>query len=206
LRDGRGRRFLASPSEEFVLPDPVGRVEGYYTLHSELATLPQSIGKGVREMNFVVAFSPEFSRSLALLVKLGLARRDELSVAGGKVVPYELLTRLVDMLPRSEEGEEAVDFGARRVELLGERNGGEVRLVYDCISGPHKKWKIGGRALGTGVPASLGAQWLVRGLVKQRGVLPPELCMEPERFLHELGGRETGIRTYEDDGVRMRQI
>ena len=35
-----------SVREEFVLPDPVGRVEGYYILHSELATLPQNIGKG----------------------------------------------------------------------------------------------------------------------------------------------------------------
>ena len=207
LKDGRLQEVPGlSVREEFVLPDPVGKVEGYYTLHSELATLPRNIGKGVREMNFIVAFSPEFSRSLSLLVKLGLARRDEVSIPSGKVVPYELLTRLVDMLPRSEEEAGAVDFGARRVELLGERNGGEVRLVYDCVSGPHKTWKIGGRALGTGVPASLGAQWLARGLVKEKGVLPPELCIEPERFLHELGGRERGIRTYEDDGVKRRQI
>jgi len=142
----------------------VGKVEGYYTLHSELPTLPHDIGKGVREMNFVAAFSPEFSSNLALIVRLGLARKDEVSIPSGRVVPYELLTRMVDMLPRSEEEAGAVDFGARRVELLGERNGREVRLVYDCMSGPHPRWR-GGRALGTGVPASLGAQWLAEGSV-----------------------------------------
>jgi len=105
LRDGWVKEVPGlSVREEFVLPDPVGRVEGYYILHSELATLPQNIGKGVRETNFVVAFSPEFSKSLALLVKLGLARRDEVNVPGGKVVPYELLVRLVDMLPRAGRG------------------------------------------------------------------------------------------------------
>ena len=47
LRDGRVKEVPGlSVREEFVLPDPVGRVEGYYTLHSELATLPQNIGKG----------------------------------------------------------------------------------------------------------------------------------------------------------------
>ena len=38
-----------SVREEFVLPDPVGRVEGYYTLRSELATPSaehREVGKG----------------------------------------------------------------------------------------------------------------------------------------------------------------
>jgi lysine 6-dehydrogenase len=194
-----------SVREEFSLPDPVGKVEGYYTLHSELATLPQNLGKGVQEMNFIVAFSPEFSRAVALLVKLGLAGKDPLSLpGGGTVIPYDLLTRLVDALPTPTE--HPADFGVRRVELNGEEDGQRAHLVYDCISGPHEKWKIGGRALGTGVPASLGAQWLARGSVKVKGVLPPEKCIDPGAFLHELSENGRGIATYEDDGKSRRQI
>ncbi len=193
-----------SVKEEFALPEPFGKAEGYYTLHSELATLPENIGRGVREMNFIVAFSPEFSRSLVLLVKLGFASKEELSVRGSKVVPYDLLTSLVDALPRT--GEEAVDFGVRRVEFFGEDKGRKAHLVYDCVSGPHERWKIGGRPLGTGVPASLGAQWLARGSIKERGVLPPELCIEPQPFFHELSERGRGIMTYEDDGTNRRLV
>ncbi len=204
----RGGKILEVPGlstkEEFVLPEPVGKVEGYYTLHSELATLPKNIGRGIREMNFIVAFSPEFSRTLAFLVKLGLASRQELNLPGGRVIPYDLLIGLVDALPRPESG--AVDFGVRRVELTGEIGGEETHLVYDCVSGPHEKWRIGGRALGTGVPASLGAQWLGRGAVSERGVLPPELCIDPQSFLRELGEKGRGIITYEDDGKNRRQI
>lgn len=186
-----------SHREEFVLPDPVGRVEGYYTLHSELATLPRNVGRGVREMNFIVAFSPEFARGLALLVRLGLASKDEVKLGSGKVVPYDLLTSLVETTSPTIARE---DFGARRVELRGEMDGKASRLVYDCVSGPHEKWGIGGRALGTGVPASLGAQWLANGIVKERGVLPPEECIDSERFLHELGRKGRGIMTYVDEG------
>ena len=193
-----------SVKEEFVLPDPVGKVEGYYTLHSELATLPQNLGKGIQSMDFIVAFSPEFSKSVSLLVRLGLAGKEEVDLPGGKVVPYELLTRLVDALPRPSE--EAVDFGVRRVELIGDKEGKKSRLVYDCVSGPHSKWQIGGRSLGTGVPVSLGAQWLARGSVKGTGVLPPELAIEPERFLHELGTDGRGIIVYEDDGTARRHL
>ena len=154
-------------------------------------------------MNFVAAFSPEFSSNLALLVRLGLATKDEMSIPSGRVVPYEYLTRLVDMLPQSEE-ERAADFGARRVELLGERNGREVRLVYDCMSGPHPRWR-GGSALGTGVPASLRAQWLARRSVKARGVLPPSCASSSNDSSTSLVVvRE--IQTCEDDGVKRRQI
>ncbi len=193
-----------SVKEKFVLPDPVGKVEGYFTLHSELATLPSAIGRGIQDMDFVVAFSPEFSSSVSLLVKLGLAKKEAVELPSGMVVPYDLLTKLVDDLPRPAAL--PVDYGVRRVEIWGETDGEPSHLVYDCISGPHKKWQIGGRALGTGVPASLGAQWLAKGKVKDRGVLPPELAISPTEFLHELGTNEREITTYVDDGKSRRQL
>ena len=187
-----------SVKEEFVLPDPVGKVEGYMTLHSELATLPDSIGKGIRYLDFIVAFAPEFTRSLELLVGLGLAGRDPVPTSSGEVVPYDLLTRLVDDLPRTTGP--AIDYGVRRVRLEGEVDGRTVALTYDCVSGPHQKWQIGGRALGTGVPASLGAQWLAGGRVKEKGVHPPERCIDPEPFLRELSSMGRGVATFVDDG------
>lgn len=205
LRDGAIQEVPGlSVKEEFVLPDPVGGVEGYYTLHSELATLPRNLGKGIRDMDFIVAFSPEFSRAVTLLISLGLTNKDPVNTPGGSIVPYELLTRLVDSLPVSTE--QPVDYGVRRVEIFGEAGGQNAHLTYDCVSGPHEKWKIGGRALGTGVPASLCAQWLAKGSVKQRGVFPPELCLDAKVFLHELAGNGRGILTYEDDGTNRRQI
>jgi saccharopine dehydrogenase-like NADP-dependent oxidoreductase len=205
LRGGRIEMVPGlSVKEEFELPDPVGKVEGYFTLHSELATLPGNLVKGIQYMDFIVAFSPEFTRAVHLLVKLGLAGKDEVNLPGGKVVPYELLTRLVDSLPRPEGM--PFDFGVRRVELIGEINGNSAHLTYDCVSGPHNKWGIGGRALGTGVPASLGAQWLARGWVKKTGVFPPESAMDPKAFLHELAENGRGIVTYEDDGTGRHQF
>src|SRR6266702_1647277 len=57
---------------------PVGVVEGYYTIHSELATMPTTIGKGVQEMDFIVAFPPAFRETIATLVRLGHPSRDPL--------------------------------------------------------------------------------------------------------------------------------
>ncbi len=199
LRNGKIQEVPAlSVKESFKLPEPVGIVEGYFTLHSELATLPRTVGKGVQDMDFIVAFSPEFSRAVTLLVKLGLASREEVSLPGGRVTPYDLLTKLVDRIPRQEGG--ALNVGVRRVELIGERDGRKAHLIYDSISGPNRRWKVGGRALGTGIPISVGAQWLASGRVKARGVLPPEACIDPGSFLRDLDAGGRGIGTYEVSG------
>jgi saccharopine dehydrogenase-like NADP-dependent oxidoreductase len=205
LTNGRIEMVPAmSHREEFGLPEPVGMVEGCYTLHSELATLPKNIGKGVQEMNFIVAFSPMFARGVSLLVTLGFASKEEVKLpGGGGVVPYDLITSVVSTPPPEEA---KGDFGIRRVELFGEVRGESAHLVYDNMSGPHEGWGIGGRALGTGVPASLGAQWLARGMIKKKGVLPPEECLEAEPFLHELAEQERGIKTYLNDGRTSRQL
>ena len=60
--------------------------------------------------------------------------------------------------------------------------------------------------MGTGVPASLGAQWLAKGKVKERGVLPPELAIDSTEFLHELGTNGRGIMTHVDDGKSRSQL
>src|SRR5207245_11002851 len=49
---------------------PVGAVEGYYTLHSELATMPKTIGKGVEAMYFIVAFAAGPRATIATRVLL----------------------------------------------------------------------------------------------------------------------------------------
>ena len=131
-------------------------------------------------------------------------RKDLYPLRGGSVAPYELLMKLVDSLPKQKEDQGSV--GIRRVEIYGEIDGSPAHLVYDCFSGPHRKWGIGGRPLGTGVPASLGAQWLVKGRIKPKGVVSPEMCLEPEPFMHELGQNGRGIVTTMTDGETVRHF
>ncbi len=198
LRDGRLQEVAPlSRKERFILPEPVGEVEGYYTLHSELATLPKTLDKGVAEIDFIVAYQPEFTKTVALLVSVGLASRDEIEVGGKKVAPYDVLVKVVDAIPKPQEVELNVDV--QRVELYGERNGQGTKLRYDSISMPHKRWNIGGGTVGTGVPPSIVAQWLAKGKIKFQGVVPPELCIDPLPYFRELNARDRGIKTYEYD-------
>src|SRR3989440_7423261 len=100
---------------------PVGVVEGYYTIHSELATMPKTIGKGVQEMDFIVAFPQAFRETIATLVRLGLASREETVVEGTKVRPYDVTSNVIDALPKPKEPELDVDI--QRCVVVGEKDG-----------------------------------------------------------------------------------
>jgi len=85
-----------STREKFVLPDPVGGIEGYFTIHSELATLPANLNKGIKEMNFIVAYEPEFTKAVSAILKLGLADRKEIEVGDRRISPFEVTSTLIN--------------------------------------------------------------------------------------------------------------
>ena len=174
---------------------PVGVVEGYYTIHSELATMPKTIGKGVQEMDFIVAFPPEFRETIAAIVGLGLASRDEIVVEGTKVRPYDVTSTAIDSLPKPKEPELDVDI--QRCVLVGERQGNPVTMRYEAVTWPHKKWNMGGGVVDTGVPPSIAAQWMVKGRIKEHGAIPPEVAFEPKPYFKELAAHGRGIRVFE---------
>src|SRR3989442_6221038 len=96
LRKGKIRFVPAlSGLERSEFMPPVRGVDGYYTIQSELATMPQTIGKGVQEMDFIVAFPPAFRETVATLVRLGLSNRDEVVVEGAKVRPYDMTSTVI---------------------------------------------------------------------------------------------------------------
>jgi saccharopine dehydrogenase (NAD+, L-lysine-forming) len=196
LRGGRIQEIpTLSGKESFTLPEPIGMVEGYYTIHSELATMPLNIGKGVKEMDFIVAYPPEFTKSILLLARLGLTKKTPVKVRGEEVVPYDVLTSVIDSLPKPTSVE--LDVDCQRVEGFGKRDGKRVRIWMDAVSVPNERWNIGGGTVGTGTPPSIIAQWLASGRITKRGTLPPELCVEPNEFLKDLVSGKRGITVTE---------
>jgi len=183
-----------STKEKFVLPDPVGEIEGYFTIHSELATLPANLNKGIKEMNFIVAYEPEFTKTVSAIVKLGLADRKEIEVGDRKISPFEVTSTLINSLPK----EEVMDVDVQMVEMEGKKGNERIDLKVYAISFPHKRWSIGGGTVDTGVPPSIAAQWIAKGKISTRGVVPPELCVDPLPYFKELNLRDRGIKVYED--------
>ena len=58
-----------------------------------------------------------------------------------------------------------------------------------ALTPPHTEWALGGGVVSTAAPAAAAVRLLARGDVEERGVQPPERCLDPELMFAELRSR-----------------
>lgn len=154
--------------EEEAFPKPVGKVSEFYTLHSELATFPASFkNKGLKECDFKVSFPKDFIRHIKRLITLGYSKPKNPPIVKKPIHDLEYV----------------------RVRITGKRKGKRVRLTLDVIAKSKPKWHVSAGSYDTGVPPSIIAQMIVKGKITQKGVFPPEQCIDPPVFFKELKKR-----------------
>jgi saccharopine dehydrogenase-like NADP-dependent oxidoreductase len=177
-----------SGREAIDFPDPVGRVEALYTLHSEVAMFPRSF-PGLEEASFKVAFEPSFTEKVRFLVELGFARRER---RNGGPSPREVLLELASKqtIPSGEPN----DADALRVDVRGRRDGKSVERRAEAVVLPHSSWKVSAGSLDTGVPLSIAGQLLASRTIRTPGVLCPETAVPGELFFEMLERREIRVR------------
>jgi lysine 6-dehydrogenase len=143
--------------------EPLGAVDTIYTLHSELRTFGDSFG--CREASFRLGLKPEL---LTTLRELTAASEEEVRRKAAAALPPSAKTVSVHV----------VDAAA---------NGRAVRVR--AVTHPMQKWGIGGGVVSTATPAAAAVRLLTRGVITERGVLPPESCVDPDALFAELEPR-----------------
>lgn len=171
-------------------PLPVGKQHGFYTLHSELATLPASFH--LKECSFRATFDRQFTEQLQFLIRVGFASKNALHVDGADVIPRNFTAKLMEQwLPK--KGTKINDMELLRVELCGKKKGRSAGKVMYCAT--RSRYNIPAGTYDTAVPASVIAQMVAHGQIKTKGVLPPERCVPVELFFKELKKRGMKIFT-----------
>ncbi len=183
-----------SGAEEFDFAPPVGRTRVYRTLHSEPATLPESLrSKGLRHCEWKEGGPGiEVLRTMSLL---GLASDTPLSVRGASVTPREFTLALLkrEKLLGAPEGVVVDDWEVCDLELHGTKGGQPVTRHAIARFPPRPDWHLTATEYAVGVAGAIGAELIVEGKVDGPGVLPPERCIPAEAFRAAL--RTRGIET-----------
>ncbi|MDJ0271402.1 MAG: saccharopine dehydrogenase C-terminal domain-containing protein [Candidatus Caldarchaeum sp.] len=186
--------------ERVEFPQPVGVLDTYVTIHSELATFPRSFhDKGLSECDWMEG-SPDllFVKKLA---DIGFASSSDIEIGGCRVSPRSFLLKLLESrgLVGYRGDQTPNDWEITRLIIHGKRLGKNVKLVYDILFPPKPEWRMSCAQTGVGIPSSTAAMMIAEGEIKQRGVIPPETCINPDEFLKkaETHGIKTTVKEYD---------
>ncbi len=183
-----------SGAEEFDFAPPVGRTRVYRTLHSEPATLPESLqGKGLGHCEWKEGGPGiEVLRTMALL---GLASEKPVDVKGHPVPPRDFTLALLrrEKLLGVPPGVVVNDWEVCDIEIRGSKGGRKVMRHAVARFPPRPDWHLTVTEYAVGVAGAIGAELIAQGVVTAKGVVPPERCIPPGPFRAALERR--GIET-----------
>ena len=174
--DGKLQQVEGGSGEETeTFLEPLGECLISYVGHPQPFTIPRYIA-GVKKVVIKGALIPLWVDRLIKEQKAtGLLNKEPIEVKGTKVVPYDLTLKLWDTIPKDRDNGPAAS--GLKVIVKGERKGNQVTYTADIV---------GRMAPGTGLPASIAALMMEAGEVKVKGVVAPEGCIDPKKFLAAL--------------------
>jgi len=171
-------------AEEFL--EPLGICHVRYVGHPQPLTIPKYI-KGVKNVVIKGALIPQWVDELIKQQKdTGFLGKDPIDVKGNKVVPYDLALKLWETIPQGRDN--GPQASGLKVIVKGKRGSKEVTYTADMV---------GRMAPGTGLPASIAALMMDAGHVTEKGVVAPEGCIDPRKFLAEFLKRGAKIHQTE---------
>ena len=191
IQHGKKTEVEALSGVEAINFPKVGKLEAFYT--DGLRTLSQTL-KDVEEMWEKTLRYPGHAEKIKMIEGLGFFEEEKVKIEGTLVSPRKLTARLLE---RKLKIPEIKDFVAMKVEVSGVKNGKRLSFVYHMLDKYDQKHGITAMARTTAYPMSIVAQLMLKGIIKQKGVIPPEkLGMEEEvvqEFLSELKKRDIKI-------------
>jgi len=178
--------------EEVEFPS-VGRLEAFYT--DGLKTLLHTV-KDVDDMWEKTLRYPGHAKKMELFKDLGFFDEEPINVDGVSLSPRRLSARLFGqklLMP------EVKDIVAMKVEVSGVRGGRHVSYSYHLLDQYDERKGITAMARTTAYTASIIARLILRKVIREKGVVPPEKIGMSEEFfstfLKEL--RKRGIKITE---------
>jgi saccharopine dehydrogenase-like NADP-dependent oxidoreductase len=191
FRDGRYEEVPPlSGIEEFEFPQPIGRIKVAFSLHSELATIPIYVNKGLRYVDFKINYDFNMVETLK---KLGFLADKKITINNSEISVRDFTMHVLRNCmfdPSTDEIDDAACILTRTVGRKDERN---ITYTMYALSASRKDLKASASSYLTGVPASIAAQMMVREEIRFNGVKPPEACIPSERFLQNLKNKDIVI-------------
>jgi len=147
---------------------------------------------------------PGHFQGIDTLKECGLLDIEPHECEGTKIVPREFLLSLITPKLQPLEGE--TDVCVMYNTTIGTKDGKKVKIEHFMWDEADTENDISSMMRVTGFPVAIAAKLLMEGLIKEKGIVPPEDCIKGkvyDRFMNELKKRNIDIlEVIEEDSKR----
>ncbi|MGM8211513.1 saccharopine dehydrogenase C-terminal domain-containing protein [Virgibacillus sp. W0430] len=201
VKDGDLQEIPPLGDEELtVFHDDIGAQQTYSIIHSELATFPTSF-PNVKHITYKDSWDPNTIEKIKTLILLGLLDENSYEIRGETIIPRR---QTVSMMQTVLGAKEKPNWGkdALLVEVKGVKNGNKASVKLEMITGYQPEWNASPTQYATAVPASIVAQMLLNEEITEKGVKPPEQCVDANTFISYLKQKNVKVNiTYTETEV-----
>lgn len=137
---------------------------------------------------------PGHWEAIDTLKECGLLDLDPHDFKGMKIVPREFLLSLITPRLRAQEGD--TDVCVMYNTVTGVKEGKKIKIEYFMWDEADVAHGISSMMRVTGFPVAITVKLLLEGLIKEKGIVPPEDCIKGpiyQRFMDELKKRDINI-------------
>jgi len=136
---------------------------------------------------------PGHREKIEMLKRAGFLDTRPLLIRGRKISPREITSEILFSRLQLMPGEE--DVTLLRVVAGGQKKNQSLVITHELLDRYDRKKGVTSMARTTGYTASMAVRALVRGLIKERGIVPPEFLGLDQRCLDFIlqGLRERGL-------------
>jgi saccharopine dehydrogenase (NAD+, L-lysine-forming) len=186
--DGEAKQINPKESDKYIEKVEFINLPGEYTVypypHPEPITLPMHI-EGIQRVTNKGSVLPERYYELTRKIhSLGLNSEEIITVKDINGVPREIQAydfSVQYLIKQREKFLKETNFGEPKgcvkIVIKGKKKGTreDRTYIFSLVSEGAGKGK--GLGWGTGLPAAFGAILMLRGKIKEKGVIPPEACV-----------------------------
>ncbi len=165
----------------------VGELDAIYNRDAMVFAEKFGIEKTVKSTGRYTLRWSGFAPIIHTWMKFGMLSKEPLDWLPDNMSPQDYLCKLLE--PQLQLGEQERDVCILRVDVKGIRNGNQERQLYHVID--YRDLETGFTAMNrtVGFPASIVAQMILKGEIKEKGLLSPIHHTPYDSFIKELGKR-----------------
>lgn len=188
LENGRWKKEIPLENIRNSNHRAIGKEKEFFTRHPEPYTFYHYFkNMGLKNIRFYGGFPEHSFEKITSMIELGLGNHHDINFHGTKIKPVEFLTEVLKDIKYPPGYKEKENLW---VDIYGKKDGKNKRILMECIVPTLKGWEDAGCNIDTGMPASIMAQMVKKGVVIQSGSYAPEGIIPPEIFFKELRKRK----------------